>query len=136
MPLLFPLDRWGLRISSLELIFFSPPVGCWRVRGPSPRAHEIDLFLWPETPVSQQWVSGWCHGSTRSNRQASKKTILSFWGADDGVTQSLGFPDDILIGCEVHEYRRRIVDPNVMGLMPREVAQEAMIPTNSLTESS
>ena len=54
--------------------------------------------------------------------------------ADDGVTHSLKFPNDTLIGCKVHEYRHRIVDASVMGIFPREVAQEVMVPTNSLME--
>ena len=47
------------------------------------------------------------------------------------MTQSFDFPDDILIGCKVNEYRCRIVDANVKGVLPREVAQEAMVPMNS-----
>ena len=59
-------------------------------------------------------------------------TILFFKA---GATQSHAFQDDVLIGCEVHEYhRRRIVDASMTGVLPREVAQEAMIPTNSLHE--
>ena len=55
-----------------------------------------------------------------------------FCEADGGVTQSsLDFPDGILIGCEVHEYQRLIVDANVIGVLPREVAQQAMVLTNS-----
>ena len=58
--------------------------------------------------------------------------IFFFLEADEGATQSFDsdFPG-ILIECEVHEYRRRIIDANVKEILPRVVAQEAMVPTNS-----
>ena len=49
--------------------------------------------------------------------------------ANVGVTQSFEFlPDDILTCSRVCEYRRRIVDANVKGVLPREVAQVAKVP--------
>ena len=66
-------------------------------------------FLQPEPPASRRWMSGWCHGSTRSERQASKHFTPFFLEAG-GVTYSCVFFVDILTGCEVHEYRCRIVD--------------------------
>ena len=47
------------------------------------------------------------------------------------MTQSFDFPGDMLIGCEVHEYRCPTVDANVKGVLPREVPEEAMVPINS-----
>ena len=88
----------------------------------------MDMFLWPELPVFQRWVSGWCRGSTRSKVDFENSTFF-FFEADGSVTQSsLDFPD-ILIGYEVHEYyRRRIVDASVTGVLPSEITS---VPTNS-----
>ena len=57
--------------------------------------------------------------------------FFSFFLVEAGVTHpsDSDFPS-ILIGCEVHEYRRRIVDANVIGILPIEVSQEAMVPMN------
>ena len=58
--------------------------------------------------------------------------------ADVGVTQSFEFFfDGILIGCGVRGYHRgRIVDANnVKGVLPREVAQAAMVPTALVSRS-
>ena len=59
-----------------------------------------------------------------------------FLGADVGVTQSFElFFNDILIRCRVREYRCRIVDANVRGVLPREVAQAATVPTTLVSRS-
>ena len=48
---------------------------------------------------------------------------FSFFKADEGVTHSLDYFVDMLIECEVHEYRCSIVDADVNRVLPREVAQ-------------
>ena len=59
-----------------------------------------------------------------------------FLEADVGVTQSFEvFFDDILIGCGVRGYRSRIVDVNVKGVFPREVAQAVKVPTALVSRS-
>ena len=45
--------------------------------------------------------------------------LFSLFEADDGVTQPLDFLDDILMECEVHEYRCRVVDANIIGVHAR-----------------
>ena len=40
------------------------------------------------------------------------------------------FPGDILLGCRVRDYFCRIVDANAKDVLPREVAQAAIVPTN------
>ena len=57
-----------------------------------------------------------------------KNFTLFFLEADEGVAHSLDL-DDILISCEVHGYRCRLVDANVNRVLPREVAQAVMVPT-------
>ena len=60
------------------------------------------------------------------------KLSFFFLEADKSMTQSFEFfPDDTLIGCKVAEYRCRIVDANVKGVLPREVVQETIFLTNS-----
>ena len=49
-------------------------------------------------------------------------SFFFFFEAED-VIHSLVFFVDILIGCEVHEYRSRIVDAIVNRVLPREVTQ-------------
>ena len=61
---------------------------------------------------------------------------LFFFEADVGVTQSFEFSvDGILIGCGVRGYRCRIVDANVNGVLPREVARVAKVPTALVSQS-
>ena len=131
MPSLSPLDRRGLRVSSLGFVFLSPPVDCWRVRGPSLRVHKWISFC----GRSLRFPSGGCPAGAvaRFGRRGRLwNYYFSFSEADRGVTQSsLDFSDDILIGCEVYEYRCPTVDTNVIGVLQREVAQEAMVPSNS-----
>ena len=52
-----------------------------------------------------------------------------FSKADESVTHSLDLFVDILIEYEVHEHHCRLVDANVNRVLPREVAQAAMVPT-------
>ena len=51
------------------------------------------------------------------------------------VTHLLVFFVDILIGCEIHEYRSRIVDAIVNSVLPREVAKAVMVPTKLVSRS-
>ena len=113
------------------IAFPSASSGVRRVKEYFLGVQKMGLFLLLEPPGFQRWMSGWCRGSTRSKRQASKN-IYIFLAADEGVTQSFDFfLDGILIGCRVLENRCRIVDANVRGILPREVAQAGMVPTNS-----
>ena len=61
-----------------------------------------------------------------------KKFTLLFFEVDR-VTHSLF--DDILMKCEVHGYRCRIVDTNVNRVLPREVAHAVMVPTTLVSRS-
>ena len=65
-----------------------------------------------------------------------RKFHFFFFKADEGVTHSLDLFIDILIEYEVHEYRcPLIVDVNVNRVLPREVAQAAMVPTTLVSRS-
>ena len=59
--------------------------------------------------------------------------VTPFFLEAEGLTHSRVFFVDILIGCEVHEYRCRIVVVSSHAIanrvLPREVAQAVMIPT-------
>ena len=62
--------------------------------------------------------------------------LFFFLEADVGVTQLFElFFDDISIGYGVRGYRCRIIDANLKGVMPREVAQSAMVPTVLVSRS-
>ena len=58
-----------------------------------------------------------------------------FFKTDESATHSLDNFVDIFIECEVHEYRCRLVDANVNRVLPREVAQAAIVPTTFVSRS-
>ena len=88
----------------------------------------MSWFLLLELPASQRWVPWLVSGV----EVGFEKLSFFFLEADVGVTQSFElFFDDVLIGCGVREYRCRVVDANLKGVLPREIAQAAMVPTNS-----
>ena len=60
---------------------------------------------------------------------------IPFFLEAEGVTHSRVFFVDILIGCDIHEYRCRIVDDIVIRVLPREVAQAVKVPTTVVSRS-
>ena len=65
-----------------------------------------------------------------SGVEAGFENILFFFlEADVSVTQSLeAFPEAMLVGCRVREFYCCVVDASVKGVLPRQVAQAAMVP--------
>ena len=56
-----------------------------------------------------------------------------FFETEEGVTHAL--VDGMLMECGLHKYRCRIVDANVIAVLPREVAQTVMVPTTLVSRS-
>ena len=73
-----------------------------------------------------------------SGVEADFENILVFFlEADVGVTQSLEvFPEAMLVGCRVREFCCRVVDASVKGVLPRQVAQAAIVPMTLISRSS
>ena len=96
----------------------------------------MNRFPLLELPDSQRWMSGGCRACLRRGRRLRKLNFF-FLEADVGVTQSFElFFDGILIGCRIRGYRCRIiVDANVKGVLPREVARAEMVPTALISRS-
>ena len=67
--------------------------------------------------------------------EAGFEKITLFCLEAQGVTHSPVFFVGILIGCEVHKYRCRIVDAVVNRVLPREVAQAVMVPKTLVSRS-
>ena len=83
----------------------------------------------PGPPGSQRWMSAGAEAQLGQKEDFENSIFLCFEG-EDGVTHSLHVPG-ILIRCEKYECGRPFVDANVIGVLPCEVAQEAMVLTNS-----
>ena len=130
---MLPPDGRGLSIS-LGLTFTSPPGDCWRVRSPSLRAQN---GLVPVAEASGfPAVDVWMVSRLDSIEEVDfGNSTFFFFEADESATHSLDIFVDILIECEVHEYRCRLVDANVNRVLPREVAQAAIVPTTFVSRS-
>ena len=63
-----------------------------------------------------------------SIEEAGFEKFTFFFFADEGVRPSRELPAS-LMGCEKSKYRCLEVDADVIGVLPREVAQAVMVPT-------
>ena len=105
----------------------------WGVKESSLRAGKLISFC----SRSLRLPSGGClaDATARPDRRGKIKKITPFFLEAEGVTHLRVFFVDMLIGCEVHEYRCRIIEAIVNRVLPREVAQAAMVPTTLVSRS-
>ena len=128
---MFPPDGRGLPILFLKLTFLLPPGitgGCGVL--PAEYSKWIGFCCWSFRLPSGGCPVGAMARPRRGNRFRKVESSLFLEADNVNVTQSLElFFDAIFIRCRIRGYRCRVVDAIVNMVLPREVAQAAMIST-------